>query len=280
MINPQLIANAASNLAKSELKLDTKAPKNDTSPKESALTGALKKNLGLNTSAKLADLGDEDLNVKLKNLVNKVLDQLFAKGSLSSKLAQQSERVNFAPNFSNEIKFLVSEMKKSDIFSELLGKLEQILKPANEVRADNLAPLFKNSGVFFEAKLKDALSPQSLPKSFHSLLNAIKSLSSPKISGQIINLATKDLDPKSSLNELKNILNAQKDENAKVLQNTNFKTLLALGAKLENFKNYISKNPNFAQNHIKELATNILKQLNRLETSVKQELARLSLIHI
>ena len=276
MINPQLIANAASNLVKNELKLDTKAPKSDTNPKESALTGSLKKNLGLNTAtqAKFVNFGDEDLNLKLKSLVNKVLDQLFAKGSLNSKLAQQSERLNFAPNFSNEIKFLVSEMKKSDIFSELLGKLEQILKPASEVKADNLAPLFKNSGVFFEAKLKDALSPDTLPKSFHSLLNAIKSLSSPKIAEQIINLATKDLDPKSSLNELKNILNAQKDENAKVLQNTNFKTLLALGAKLENFKNYISKNPNFAQSHIKELSASILKQLDRLESSFKQELAR------
>ena len=276
MINPQLIANAASNLVKSELKPDTKALKSDTNTKENALTGALKKNLGLNSSAQaqFVSVGDTDLNLKLKNLVNKVLDQLFAKNTPNDKLARQSERLNFAPNFSNEIKFLVSEMKKSDIFSELLGKLEQILKPASEVKADNLAPLFKNSGVFFEAKLKDALSPDTLPKSFHSLLNAIKSLSSPKIAEQIIALATKDLDPKSSLNELKSILNAQKNENAQVLQSTNFKTLLALGAKMENIKNYISKNPNFAQSHIKELSASILKQLNKLETSFKQELAR------
>lgn len=276
MINPQLIANAASNLVKNELKLDTKAPKNDFNTKESALTGSLKKNLGLATAtqAKLASVGDEDLNLKLKNLVNKVLDQLFAKSTPNEKLATQSERLNFAPNFSNEIKFLVSEMKKSDIFSELLGKLEQILKPASEVKADNLAPLFKNSGVFFEAKLKDALNPDTLPKSFHSLLSAIKSLNSPKISNQIIALATKDLDPKSSLNELKNILNTQKNENAQVLQNTNFKTLLALSTKVENFKNYISKNPNFAQSHIKELAANILKQLNKIEANFKAELAR------
>lgn len=276
MINPQLIANAASNLVKNELKLDTKTPKNDFNVKESALTGSLKKNLGLTTAtqAKLVSIGDEDLNLKLKNLVNKVLDQLFAKSTPNEKLATQSERLNFAPNFSNEIKFLVSEMKKSDIFSELLGKLEQILKPASEVKADNFAPLFKNSGVFFEAKLKDALNTQTLPKSFHSLLSAIKSLNSPKISNEIITLATKDLDPKSSLNELKNILNSQKNENAQVLQKTNFKTLLALNTKVENFKNYISKNPNFAQSHIKELAANILKQLNKIEANFKAELAR------
>lgn len=165
-------------------------------------------------------------------------------------------------------------MKKSDIFSELAGKLEQILKPASELKADNLAPLFKNSGVFFEAKLKDALNPNALPKSFHDLLSAIKSLSSPKITAQIVELADKDLDPKSSLNQLQSILNAHKDENAKLLQSTPFKTLLALSAKGENFAHYISKNPNLAQEKLTQIATNILKGLQKLEPSFRQELAR------
>ena len=165
-------------------------------------------------------------------------------------------------------------MKKSDIFSELAGKLEQILKPVSELKADNLAPLFKNSGVFFEAKLKDALNPNALPKSFHDLLSAIKSLSSPQIAAQIVELADKDLDPKSSLNQLQSILNAHKDENAKLLQSTPFKTLLALSAKLENFAHYISKNPNLAQEKLTQIATNILKGLQKLEPSFRQELAR------
>lgn len=275
MINSQLLANVASIITKNEVKPDTKALKGDLNAKESSVTGTLKKNLGLKqTNQALTNLVNDDLNLKLKNLVNKVLEQLFAKASPNEKLIKQEGRLNFAPNFSNEIKFLVSEMKKSDIFSEILGKLEQILKPANEVKADNFAPLFKNSGVFFEAKLKDALNKESLPKSFHNLLNAIKSLSSPQISSQIIALADKDLDPKASLNELKNIINAQKQENKAVLINTDFKTLLTLGAKLENFKNYISKNPTFAQSHIKELSTNILKQLNKIEMNFKQELKR------
>lgn len=275
MINSQLLANVASIITKNEVKPDTKALKGDLNAKEGSVTGTLKKNLGLKqTNQALTNLVNDDLNLKLKNLVNKVLEQLFAKASPNEKLIKQEGRLNFAPNFSNEIKFLVSEMKKSDIFSEILGKLEQILKPANEVKADNFAPLFKNSGVFFEAKLKDALNKESLPKSFHNLLNAIKSLSSPQISSQIIALADKDLDPKASLNELKNIINAQKQENKAVLTNTDFKTLLTLGAKLENFKNYISKNPTFAQSHIKELSTNILKQLNKIEINFKQELKR------
>lgn len=276
MIDPQITTRASTNLSKNDLKLDTKAPKTEQSPKESALVSSLKKNLGLNatTQERLANLGDGDLNLKLKSLVNKVLDQLFAKNSPSAKLASQQEKLNFAPNFSNEIKFLVSEMKKSDIFSELTGKLEQILKPASELKADNLAPLFKNSGVFFEAKLKDALNPNALPKSFHDLLSAIKSLSSPQIAAQIVELADKDLDPKSSLNQLQSILNAHKDENAKLLQSTPFKTLLALSAKLENFAHYISKNPNLAQEKLTQIATNILKGLQKLEPSFRQELAR------
>ena len=276
MIDPQITTRASTNLSKNDLKLDTKAPKTEQSPKESALVSSLKKNLGLNaaTQERLANLGDGDLNLKLKSLVNKVLDQLFARNSPSAKLASQQEKLNFAPNFSNEIKFLVSEMKKSDIFSELAGKLEQILKPASELKADNLAPLFKNSGVFFEAKLKDALNPNALPKSFHDLLSAIKSLSSPQIAAQIVELADKDLDPKSSLNQLQSILNAHKDENAKLLQSTPFKTLLALSAKLENFAHYISKNPNLAQEKLTQIATNILKGLQKLEPSFRQELAR------
>lgn len=276
MIDPQITTRASTNLSKNDLKLDTKAPKTEQSPKESALVSSLKKNLGLNaaTQERLANLGDGDLNLKLKSLVNKVLDQLFAKNSPSVKLASQQEKLNFAPNFSNEIKFLVSEMKKSDIFSELAGKLEQILKPASELKADNLAPLFKNSGVFFEAKLKDALNPNALPKSFHDLLSAIKSLSSPQIAAQIVELADKDLDPKSSLNQLQSILNAHKDENTKLLQSTPFKTLLALSAKLENFAHYISKNPNLAQEKLTQIATNILKGLQKLEPSFRQELAR------
>lgn len=276
MIDPQITTRASTNLSKNDLKLDTKAPKTEQSPKESTLVSSLKKNLGLNTAAqeRLANLGDGDLNLKLKSLVNKVLDQLFAKNSPHTKLASQQEKLNFAPNFSNEIKFLVSEMKKSDIFSELAGKLEQILKPASELKADNLAPLFKNSGVFFEAKLKDALNPNALPKSFHDLLSAIKSLSSPKITAQIVELADKDLDPKSSLNQLQSILNAHKDENAKLLQSTPFKTLLALSAKGENFAHYISKNPNLAQEKLTQISTNILKGLQKLEPNFRQELAR------
>ncbi|TKX29019.1 flagellar hook-length control protein FliK [Campylobacter sp. MIT 12-5580] len=283
MINPSVVSsqvvqtNNNLNLNKTDSKTDNKNDKltSDKSNSKEALTEALKKNLGLsNTTLPTKELStnSEELNLKLKELVNKLLNQLGTKDS--SKLIEQGEKLNFAPNFSNELKFLANEMKKNEIFKDLFAKLEQILKPASQMKADNLAPLFKNSGVFFEAKLKDALNKEQLPSSFHSLLNTIKSLSSPKIATQIIALAGKELDAKSSLNELKNIIQNQKNENTNLLKESAFKTLLSLGSKLENFKLYISKNPNLAQEKLSQIANNILSKLEKLEPQFKQELSK------
>ncbi|TQR60369.1 flagellar hook-length control protein FliK [Campylobacter troglodytis] len=270
MINTQLLNTIAN--AKNDSNLEAKTQKSDEKSKE-GLSQALKKNLGaISNHQDQRVLSSEELNLRLKSLVNKVLDQLFSKGSLSESLIKQGNKLNFAPNFSTEIKLLANEMKKSEIFADLLNKLETMLKPASELKANNLAPLFKNSGVFFEAKLKDALNPETLPKSFHSLLNSIKSLSSDKIATEIINLATKDLDPKSSLNALKEIITSHKGENQENYKASSFKTLLNLSSKLEDYKNYISKDPNLAQNKIDQIATKILNQLNKLESTFKQEL--------
>lgn len=270
MINTQLLNTIAN--AKNDSNLEAKTQKSDEKSKE-GLNQALKKNLGaISNHQDQRVLSSEELNLRLKSLVNKVLDQLFSKGSLSESLIKQGNKLNFAPNFSTEIKLLANEMKKSEIFADLLNKLEAMLKPASELKANNLAPLFKNSGVFFEAKLKDALKPETLPKSFHSLLNSIKSLSSDKIATEIINLATKDLDPKSSLNALKEIITSHKGENQENYKASSFKTLLNLSSKLEDYKNYISKDPNLAQNKIDQIATKILNQLNKLESTFKQEL--------
>ncbi|KGI57008.1 flagellar hook-length control protein FliK [Campylobacter sp. MIT 97-5078] len=279
MINSSIISSqvAQTNINSNLNKTDSKAEnKNDKSNSKEVLTEALKKNLGLSSTTALPikelNTNSDELNLKLKELVNKLLNQLGTKDS--SKLIEQGEKLNFAPNFSNELKFLANEMKKNEIFKDLFAKLEQILKPASQMKADNLAPLFKNSGVFFEAKLKNALNKEQLPSSFHSLLNTIKSLSSPKIATQIIALADKELDAKSSLNELKNIIQNQKNENASLLKGSAFKTLLSLSSKLENFKFYISKNPNLAQEKLSQIANNILSKLEKLEPQFKQELSK------
>ncbi|WP_144687438.1 flagellar hook-length control protein FliK [Campylobacter jejuni] len=271
MINTQLASQIA-NTQKNDLKVDNSASKDKTNlkdnPKE-ALAQALKQNLGLSKDASseeiLAKFVQNETGTKLKELVNKLLDQINAQKNPDSPVLKQGKNLNLAPNFANELKILSTELAKSDTFTQVLDRLNQILKPASEIKNNNLAPLFKNSGVFLEAKLKDALNEELLPKSFHSLLSTIKGLSSEKLSVQIAQLANTNLSPKDTLKELKNIINSSKNENKQILNQSSFKALLNLNSKLENFKNYISKNPSHAQEKITPIANKILKELNSIK---------------
>ncbi|BEJ89280.1 flagellar hook-length control protein FliK [Campylobacter jejuni] len=271
MINTQLASQIA-NTQKNDLKVDNSASKDKTNlkdnPKE-ALAQALKQNLGLSKDASseeiLAKFVQNETGTKLKELVNKLLDQINAQKNPDSPVLKQGKNLNLAPNFANELKILSTELAKSDTFTQVLDRLNQILKPASEIKNNNLAPLFKNSGVFLEAKLKDALNEELLPKSFHSLLSTIKGLSSEKLSVQIVQLANTNLSPKDTLKELKNIINSSKNENKQILNQSSFKALLNLSSKLENFKNYISKNPSHAQEKITPIANKILKELNSIK---------------
>ncbi|WP_442884688.1 flagellar hook-length control protein FliK [Campylobacter sp. CFSAN093238] len=271
MINTQLASQIA-NTQKNDLKVDNSASKDKTNlkdnPKE-ALAQALKQNLGLSKDASseeiLAKFVQNKTGTKLKELVNKLLDQINAQKNPDSPVLKQGKNLNLAPNFANELKILSTELAKSDTFTQVLDRLNQILKPASEIKNNNLAPLFKNSGVFLEAKLKDALNEELLPKSFHSLLSTIKGLSSEKLSVQIAQLANTNLSPKDTLKELKNIINSSKNENKQILNQSSFKALLNLSSKLENFKNYISKNPSHAQEKITPIANKILKELNSIK---------------
>ncbi|HED7253111.1 TPA: flagellar hook-length control protein FliK [Campylobacter jejuni] len=271
MINTQLASQIA-NTQKNDLKVDNSASKDKTNlkdnPKE-ALAQALKQNLGLSKDASseeiLAKFVQNETGTKLKELVNKLLDQINAQKNPDSPVLKQGKNLNLASNFANELKTLSTELAKSDTFTQVLDRLNQILKPASEIKNNNLAPLFKNSGVFLEAKLKDALNEELLPKSFHSLLSTIKGLSSEKLSVQIAQLANTNLSPKDTLKELKNIINSSKIENKQILNQSSFKALLNLSSKLENFKNYISKNPSHAQEKITPIANKILKELNSIK---------------
>ncbi|EOH4332993.1 flagellar hook-length control protein FliK, partial [Campylobacter jejuni] len=266
------LASQIANTQKNDLKVDNSASKDKTNlkdnPKE-ALAQALKQNLGLSKDASseeiLAKFVQNETGTKLKELVNKLLDQINAQKNPDSPVLKQGKNLNLAPNFANELKTLSTELAKSDTFTQVLDRLNQILKPASEIKNNNLAPLFKNSGVFLEAKLKDALNEELLPKSFHSLLSTIKGLSSEKLSVQIAQLANTNLSPKDTLKELKNIINSSKIENKQILNQSSFKALLNLSSKLENFKNYISKNPSHAQEKITPIANKILKELNSIK---------------
>ncbi|EHO4167226.1 flagellar hook-length control protein FliK [Campylobacter coli] len=271
MINTQLTSQIA-NAQKNDIKTDSGISKDKLNSKDNpkeALSQALKQNLGLSQNASdeevLTRLVQNETNTKLKELVNKLLDQINAQKNPDSPMLKQGKNLNLAPNFANELKVLSTELTKSDTFTQVLDKLNQILKPASEIKNSNLAPLLKNSGVFFEAKLKDGLNEELLPKSFHSLISTIKGLSSEKLSAQIAQLANANLSPKDTLKELKNIIYSNKNENKQILNQSSFKVLLNLSSKLENFKNYIAKNPSHTQEKILPIASKIAKELNAIK---------------
>ncbi|EDO8879050.1 flagellar hook-length control protein FliK [Campylobacter coli] len=280
MINTQLTSQIA-NAQKNDIKTDSGISKDKLNSKDNpkeALSQALKQNLGLSKNASdeevLTRFVQNETNAKLKELVNKLLDQINAQKNPDSPMLKQGKNLNLAPNFANELKVLSTELAKSDTFTQVLDKLNQILKPASEIKNSNLAPLLKNSGIFFEAKLKDALNEELLPKSFHSLISTIKSLSSEKISAQIAQLANANLSPKDTLKELRNIIYSNKNENKQILNQSSFKALLNLSSKLENFKNYIAKNPSHTQEKILPIASKIAKELNAIKNDFFKALNR------
>ncbi|EEP3338867.1 flagellar hook-length control protein FliK [Campylobacter coli] len=280
MINTQLTSQIA-NAQKNDIKTDSGISKDKLNSKDNpkeALSQALKQNLGLSKNASneevLTRFVQNETSAKLKELVNKLLDQINAQKNPDSPMLKQGKNLNLAPNFANELKVLSTELAKSDTFTQVLDKLNQILKPASEIKNSNLAPLLKNSGIFFEAKLKDALNEELLPKSFHSLISMIKSLSSEKTGAQIAQLANANLSPKDTLKELRNIIYSNKNENKQILNQSSFKALLNLSSKLENFKNYIAKNPSHTQEKILPIASKIAKELNAIKNDFFKALNR------
>lgn len=278
MINTKLQSQISTN--KSDLKNDlgiTKDSKERLDSKE-LLSQALKKNLGLKDAASEVQFAQKtQLNetlLKFKELMNKVLSQINAQKNPNSPLLKQANLLNLAPNFTGELKSLSAELEKNPAFLELSSKLEQILRPASEIKANDFAPLLKNSGVFFEAKLKDALNEEFLPKSFYNLLNSIKALSSEEISAQIAELARLNLSPKESLEGLKKLLAQHLGESKQILQKSSFSPLINLAQKIENFKNYINKNPQIAGSKIENLAAHFLKELQSLKSDFIKALSK------
>ncbi|EAK0961878.1 flagellar hook-length control protein FliK [Campylobacter upsaliensis] len=269
MINTKLNSQVATQRADLKNDLNLTKDKEKLSPNE-LLTQNLRQKLGLSKqmpppNEALQKFAQNELNQKLQEIVNKLLNQISTHKNPNSPILKQANLLNFAPNFVNELKLLSKELSKNENFAPLLNKIEMLLKPASEIKAKDLAPLLKNSGVFFEAKLKNALNEELLPKSFYKLINAIKSLSSEKIATQIATLADKSLSAKDSLRELASIIIQNKNENKNIVSHSAFKPLLELSQKLDNFKKYINKNPQLAESKIGSLAQNFAKELAKIK---------------
>lgn len=269
MINTKLNSQVATQRTDLKNDLNLTKDKEKLSPNE-LLMQNLRQKLGLSKQMSppneaLQKFAQNELNQKLQEIVNKLLNQISTHKNPNSPILKQANLLNFAPNFVNELKLLSKELSKNENFAPLLNKIEMLLKPASEIKAKDLAPLLKNSGVFFEAKLKNALNEELLPKSFYKLINAIKSLSSEKIATQIATLADKSLNAKDSLRELASIIIQNKNENKNIVSHSTFKPLLELSQKLDNFKKYINKNPQLAESKIGSLAQNFAKELAKIK---------------
>ncbi|MCV3423535.1 flagellar hook-length control protein FliK [Campylobacter lari] len=268
------ISNNQNQFAKNETSKDNKSEKSD---KKTSLNNALKNPLFYKNDPEVKLPKDyvSKIDQKLQELLNKLLDQIKTNKDSDLAVLKNHKDLNFAPNFANEVKKLQAELSKNPEFEKLLKVLEDLIKPAKDINNKNLSSLVKNSGVFLEAKLNHSLKEQNLPQSFFNLLNTIKGATSENIKRDISNLDLKNLDTTSTLKELIHILQNHKKDNKISLENTNYKTLFKLFDKIENFKNYINKNPNsISQEKLQNIANNFIKNLNKNLALINKELAK------
>ncbi|EGK8010378.1 flagellar hook-length control protein FliK [Campylobacter lari] len=268
------ISNNQNQFAKNETNKENKSEKSD---KKTSLNDALKNPLFSKNDPEVKLPKDyvSKIDQKLQELLNKLLDQIKTNKDPDLAVLKNHKDLNFAPNFANEVKKLQAELSKNPEFEKLLKVLEDLVKPAKDINNKNLSSLVKNSGVFLEAKLNHSLKEQNLPQSFFNLLNTIKGATSESLKRDISNLDLKNLDTTSTLKELIHILQNHKKDNKISLENTNYKTLFKLFDKIENFKNYINKNPNsISQEKLQNIANNFIKNLNKNLALINKELAK------
>ncbi|WP_257928064.1 C-terminal FliK domain-containing protein [Campylobacter lari] len=268
------ISNNQNQFAKNETNKENKSEKSD---KKTSLNDALKNPLFSKNDPEIKLPKDyvSKIDQKLQELLNKLLDQIKTNKDPDLAVLKNHKDLNFAPNFANEVKKLQAELSKNPEFEKLLKVLEDLVKPAKDINNKNLSSLVKNSGVFLEAKLNHSLKEQNLPQSFFNLLNTIKGATSENLKRDISNLDLKNLDTTSTLKELIHILQNHKKDNKISLENTNYKTLFKLFDKIENFKNYINKNPNsISQEKLQNIANNFIKNLSKNLALINKELAK------
>ncbi|EGK8036866.1 flagellar hook-length control protein FliK [Campylobacter lari] len=268
------ISNNQNQFAKNETNKENKSEKSD---KKTSLNDALKNPLFSKSDSEVKLPRDyvSKIDQKLQELLNKLLDQIKTNKDPDLAVLKNHKDLNFAPNFANEVKKLQAELSKNPEFEKLLKILEDLVKPAKDINNKNLSSLVKNSGIFLEAKLNHSLKEQNLPQSFFNLLSTIKGATSENLKHDISNLDLKNLDTTSTLKELIHILQNHKKDNKISLENTNYKTLFKLFDKIENFKNYINKNPSsISQEKLQNIADNFIKNLNKNLTLINKELAK------
>lgn len=203
-----------------------------------------------------------EIDVKLNQLTNKLLDQLKANndGNFKPQVLNQAKNAQVAPNFAKDVVDLINSIKSDPNLSKFATKLEEFLKPIEQIKNADLASNIKNSGVMLEAKVSEALRKESLPTSIKELLSLMKKVQGNELKQSFLELAkNENSDIQKSFDNLKLILENAKTKNLNVINNSNLKQLLNLGKSIENAIKFLDKSANLLSN---EQATQSLNKTN------------------
>ncbi|RAZ52322.1 hypothetical protein [Campylobacter hyointestinalis] len=188
-----------------------------------------------------------EVDVKLNQITNKLLDQLKANndGNFKPQVLNQAKNAQVAPNFAKDVVDLINSIKSDPNLSKFATKLEEFLKPIEQIKNVDLASNIKNSGIMLEAKISEALRKESLPTSIKELLSLMKKVQSNELKQSFLELAkNENSDIQKSFDDLKLILENAKAKNLNVINNSNLKPLLNLGKSIENATKFLDKSAN------------------------------------
>ncbi|RAZ49453.1 hypothetical protein [Campylobacter hyointestinalis] len=188
-----------------------------------------------------------EVDVKLNQITNKLLDQLKANndGNFKPQVLNQAKNAQVAPNFAKDVVDLINSIKSDPNLSKFATKLEEFLKPIEQIKNADLASNIKNSGIMLEAKISEALRKESLPTSIKELLSLMKKVQSNELKQSFLELAkNENSDIQKSFDDLKLILENAKAKNLNVINNSNLKPLLNLGKSIENAIKFLDKSAN------------------------------------
>ncbi|RAZ48198.1 hypothetical protein [Campylobacter hyointestinalis] len=188
-----------------------------------------------------------EVDVKLNQITNKLLDQLKANndGNFKPQVLNQAKNAQVAPNFAKDVVDLINSIKSDPNLSKFATKLEEFLKPIEQIKNADLASNIKNSGIMLEAKISEALRKESLPTSIKELLSLMKKVQSNELKQSFLELAkNENSDIQKSFDDLKLILENAKAKNLNVINNSNLKPLLNLGESIENAIKFLDKSAN------------------------------------
>lgn len=216
----------------------------------------------------------------IDRLVAKVLDELNSANSGNKSIALNLKQAKLGSSTALELNALTKELEgqnDSEILKSLNLKLKNFLKPIAELKAENLPNIIRDSGVGFEAKLANALEPESLPSPILKLLGDIKNLSNKQLFSQILTLANDKDDAAVSFEKLNNILSQRLSQSKEIILQSGAAKILNIPNKLDSISKYLDLklNSNITAEEAKKINANINKAIlslnNKLEPILEQK---------